>query len=146
MPPTPGFVRDIRECAVSVVVIENVLAVLRHIQIREAVVVVIAPYAAESVSIAGHAGFFRDVSESAVSVITVECIARVNAALVEIAGGAQTVVEWGAARTEDDDDVGRAAVVGEAEEGDLGEREDDRGRVAPALCRSRAARLPVPSA
>jgi len=83
--PYAGFIRDVRERAVSVVVVENVLAILRHIKIREAVIIIIAPYAAQSVGIAWHAGFFRDVREGAVSLIAVKRVARVDASLVEIA-------------------------------------------------------------
>ena len=77
-----GFVGDVGESAVAVVVIENVAAELGDEEIGKAVVVVIAPDAAEAVAGAGDAGLFGDIGESAVAVVAIEGVADGNAAIV----------------------------------------------------------------
>jgi len=69
--PDSSLVRDIRESAVAVIVIKDVLAVLGDEEIGETVVVVVAPDAAEAVAGAGDTSFFRDISERAIAVVAV---------------------------------------------------------------------------
>ncbi len=66
---TPAFSRDVRECAVSVVVIQNVLAERGDENIVEAVVVVIADANALSPAVMDQTGFCGDVGEGAVAII-----------------------------------------------------------------------------
>src|SRR5262245_11020540 len=80
----PGFVRGICESPISIIVIENVLAILRQIQVDLSVVVVIAEDAAQSISIAWNTGFIRYIGEYAVTIILIEGIAGQNAAIVKV--------------------------------------------------------------
>ncbi len=80
-----GLVRHVGKRAIAVVVIEDVLAVLRDVKIGEAIVIVVAPDAAQAIGVARHAGLLRDVRERAVAVVVVERVAGRDAALVEIA-------------------------------------------------------------
>src|SRR5262249_18646995 len=80
-----GFCCDIGESAVAVVVVEQVGAELRDEEIGEAVVVVVAPDAAEAVVGAGDAGGVGDVGEGAVAVVAVEGVLFGDVAVVAVA-------------------------------------------------------------
>ena len=58
-----GFPRDIGERAVPVVVIEHVSSEVRHVQIEETVVVVIAGGNSHAIADMADAGLFRDIHE-----------------------------------------------------------------------------------
>src|ERR671923_2305853 len=64
-----GFLADVSERAVSIIVIKNILAVISDEQVVEAVVVVVAN--ADALSPAGTAqpGFIGDVGEGAITIV-----------------------------------------------------------------------------
>src|SRR5260370_10402080 len=64
------------ERAVSIVVVENVFAVIGNVKIFEAIVVVIADAHALSPAGVSQAGFFGDIGERAVMVVAVEVVRR----------------------------------------------------------------------
>ena len=68
----PGFLRDVGEGAVAVVVIERALVHARHEDVRVAVVIVIAHGNACVESAARQTGGIGDIGEDAVSVVTKE--------------------------------------------------------------------------
>src|SRR4029077_12526017 len=79
------LVSDIGKCSVAIVVVENVAPELRDVEIREAVVVVVAPDAAQSVTGPGNVGLVGYVGERPVAVIAIESVAHRNAAIVKVA-------------------------------------------------------------
>lgn len=80
-----GLFCHICKCAVAVVVIQNIAAVLGYVQVGEAVIVVIARDTTQAIERPKHAGLRGHIAESAVAVIPVESILRRDAALVEVA-------------------------------------------------------------
>jgi hypothetical protein len=62
---------DVGEAAVPVIAIQNVLAVLRDVQIRVTVVVIIAPDATQPIGIAGHASPLSHVGKGTVAVVPI---------------------------------------------------------------------------
>ncbi len=79
------LLRNIRERAIAVVVVENVVAILGYVKIGEAVIVIIAPNATQAVRCARNARLFRDVREGTIAVVVKERVAHGNTALVEVA-------------------------------------------------------------
>src|SRR5579859_1188124 len=79
-----GLVCHIRKCAVAIVVVEDILAILCDKQIGKTVIVNIPPDAAKSVAGARHTSFRSDVSKRAVVIIVIEGIRGRNASVVEI--------------------------------------------------------------
>src|SRR6266851_9111676 len=79
------FVGYLSESAVAIVVVQDVSAILGHVKIGKAVVVVVAPNATETVSCAGNAGCFGNIRKGAVAIVSIERIARRNTAIVEVA-------------------------------------------------------------
>ena len=79
-----GFFCDVGESAVAVVVIQDVGAELRDVEIGEAVVVVVAPDAAEAVVCAGDACGVGDIGEGAVGVVAIESVFDGDVAVVAI--------------------------------------------------------------
>src|SRR5262249_54128346 len=71
-----SFFRDVSECAVAVVAVENAAAVLRDVEVGKSVAVVIANGDAHAVATGGDAGLFGDVSERAIAIILVEGVAQ----------------------------------------------------------------------
>ena len=67
-----GFLGDVGEGAVVVVVVEAVLAEVADVDVGPAVVVVVADGHAEAPAVVGHAGFCGDVGEGAVVVVVEE--------------------------------------------------------------------------
>ena len=67
-----GFIGDVGERAVAIVVIKDIASELGDKEIGEAVVVVVAPNAAEAIAGAGDAGFVGDVGERAVAVVVIK--------------------------------------------------------------------------
>src|ERR1700722_465916 len=96
-----GFLTDVGECSIAIVVIEDILAIVRDVQILEAIVVIVAD--ADALAPAGvcEAGFLSDIGEGAVVVVAVE------------------MIRWSFLRSEaavklcavDDEDVGPAVVI-----------------------------------
>src|SRR5580692_7957661 len=80
----PGLISDVGKCSVTVVVVQDILAILSDKEIGETVVVKISPYTAQSVARSGDAGFFRYVGKGTVVVIVVKGIRNRNAATVEV--------------------------------------------------------------
>jgi hypothetical protein len=70
------FLRDISECAIAVVVVQDASSNLGDIQIRETVTVVITDCYPHAITAAGDAGFFRDVGECTVAVVPIERVAQ----------------------------------------------------------------------
>src|SRR6266566_5063072 len=75
----------ISESTVAIVVVQNVSAVLGHVKIGKAVVVVVAPNATETVTCARNAGCFGNISKGAVAIVSIKCVARGDAAIIEVA-------------------------------------------------------------
>ena len=71
-----GLFGDVGEGAIAVVAIENAAAVLRDVEIGEAIGVVVADRDTHAVASTGHPGFFRHIGEGAVAVVVVEGIAE----------------------------------------------------------------------
>src|SRR5215475_7668133 len=74
--PTRGgdtrFVGDVRECAVSVVAVQQIPSITRDVEIGPAIAVVITHRDPHAKSAAGHSGLVRYVGESAVVVVVIE--------------------------------------------------------------------------
>src|SRR6266480_3259947 len=79
-----GFGGDIGESAITIVVVENTLSVLREVKVRKAIVVVIADGYTHAVGIPRDAGFFGDVGESAIAVVAVERVPQRMRRCVEV--------------------------------------------------------------
>src|SRR2546422_674876 len=75
-------IRNVCECPVAVVVIQNILPVLSYIQVGKAIIIVIAPDATQAVGVAGYPGLFRNIGKSSVAVVVVESISRRDASVV----------------------------------------------------------------
>jgi len=97
----PGFFADVGECSVAIVVIEDILAVVRDVQILEAIVVIVADTHALAPAGMREAGFLSDIGEGAVVVVAVEMI---RGSFVR----SEAAVELCAV---DDEDVGPAVVI-----------------------------------
>ena len=80
-----GFLCDIREGPVAVVVVQNIGSVLRHKQVRKAVVVIVPPDAAHTVAGARHSGLLGHVGKGSVSVVVIEGVSRLALAFVDVA-------------------------------------------------------------
>src|SRR5215813_6673085 len=83
-PADSRTVSDIGECAVAIVVIQNVFSILRDKKIGKSVIVVIAPDATEPETAAGNTGLFRDIRERSVAIVAVERVANQDAAAVAV--------------------------------------------------------------
>src|SRR4030095_7246244 len=68
--------RYVSEGAITIVVIEDIFSILRDVQIRKAVAVIITHGNALSVTARGNASLIRYVSECAVPIVPVECVAQ----------------------------------------------------------------------
>ncbi len=64
-----SLLRHIGKCPVMVVVIQPVLAVVRHVDVRPAVVIVVTHGHAKSPTFVCNARFFRDIGERSVMVV-----------------------------------------------------------------------------
>src|SRR5258708_1618638 len=85
--PEPRYsrlVRDVRECAIPVVVVQNVTAILRDIEIRESIVVVISPHAAEPITRTRNSSGLRDVLKRAIAIILVKSVPCSDTAIIKI--------------------------------------------------------------
>src|ERR1700685_1866269 len=71
----PGLLGNVCKGAVPVVVIQNALAVLRHIEIGKTVTVVIANRHSLPITSSRHPSFFGDVAERAIAIVAVKSIA-----------------------------------------------------------------------
>src|SRR5580693_5863586 len=102
-----SFLSDIGECAVAVVAIELVLAVVGEVEILKAVIVIVADAHAARPAGIGQSGFFGDVGECAVAVVVIEAVAGAGRNAFEAAAAEDesvhptiiVVVKEGAART-----------------------------------------------
>ena len=72
----PGLLRHVGECAVAVVAVQHVVAVVGHKQIVEPVVVVVAHGDGRGPAGADEAGLRRDVGKRAVAVVLVQAVGR----------------------------------------------------------------------
>ena len=70
----PGLIRHVAERAVAIIVVENIAAILSNEKIRKAIVVIVAPDAAEPVAGSGYAGFVGNVAERAIAVVAIRRI------------------------------------------------------------------------
>src|SRR5580693_9206945 len=87
-PPRRSYSRlfgNIRERTVAIVVIEDAAAVLRHIDIRKTVAVVITHGNALPVTAGRHPGSFRYIGERAVAIVFIEGVAQRQVRCEEIA-------------------------------------------------------------
>src|SRR5919205_4289267 len=64
-----GFFCDVSECAIVIVVIKPILPVVGDVDIRPAIVVVIADGDSESPTLICYTGFLSDVSKRAVMIV-----------------------------------------------------------------------------
>src|SRR5260370_20658121 len=83
-PSYSGLVRDVCKCAIPVVVVQNVAPVLGDVEIREAIVVVVSPHAAQAITRTRNASGLRDVSESAITIILVKSVAHRDPTIVKV--------------------------------------------------------------
>jgi len=74
----------ISESPVAIVAVQHVSAVLGHVKIRKAVVVVVAPNATETVTCARNAGCFGNIRKGTVAIVSIKCVARGDAAIIEV--------------------------------------------------------------
>ena len=72
----PRLFRDISKGAVTVVVIEDALAVLSDVNVRKAIAIVIANRYALPVAPGRDSGFLGDIGEGSVTIVAVERIAQ----------------------------------------------------------------------
>ena len=72
----PCLLRYISEGAVTVVAVENAAPILGHVQVREAIGVVIADGDAHAITTTSNTGRFGDIGEGTVAVIAVERVAQ----------------------------------------------------------------------
>src|SRR5258708_30841882 len=99
----PGFARTcdacflayVRECAVAVVVIEDVFSVVRDVEIFPAVVVVVADAGALAPSGVRKARFFGDVGEGSVMIIMIEMACGSSSRGSRVEAGADEYVNAG---------------------------------------------------
>src|SRR5215472_8596973 len=80
-----SFFSDIRECAVTVVVIEDAAAVLSHIEIGETVPVIIADGCPHAIAAAHDAGLFGNICKRTVAIVVVKGVAQRPGGRPEIA-------------------------------------------------------------
>ena len=71
-----GFRRHVGEGAVSIVVVQNAVGILRDVEVGKAVAVVVANGDAHAVGVSGDAGFLGHIGESAVAIIAIERVAQ----------------------------------------------------------------------
>src|SRR3984893_11802138 len=69
-----GLLRDVGKSSVAVVVVQNAFSVVGHVEIGEAVVIVVAHCGTHSIAASGYAGFLRHVAECAVPIVVIEGI------------------------------------------------------------------------
>ena len=69
----------------AVIVIQNASPVLRNVDVREAVAIVVADSDPLAVASARHAGFFCYVGKCSVSIIVIQRVAQRRTGVVEIA-------------------------------------------------------------
>ena len=67
---------DIGECPISIVAIQNASSVLRHVNVRIAIAVVIANGDAHAEAAPAYASLFGDVSKCAVTIVVVEGVVQ----------------------------------------------------------------------
>jgi len=96
-----GFLADVGEGSVAIVVIEDILAVIRDVQILEAIVVIVADTYALAPAGVREASFLSDIGEGAIVVVAVEMICGSFLP-------SEAAVER---RAVDDEDIGPAIVV-----------------------------------
>src|SRR5579864_5224137 len=83
-----SFSRRVREGPVSIVVVQDAVGILRDIQIRKAVSLIIPNRHAHAIRISRHTRFLRYISERAIAIVVVKSITQWWRGLVEIAGPA----------------------------------------------------------
>src|ERR1700716_249816 len=83
-----GLLCDVGKSSVSVVVIQNAFSVLGHVEIGEAIVIVVAHCGTHSIAPSGYASFFRHVAEGTIPIVPIEGIAEWRIRIVEIATSA----------------------------------------------------------
>src|SRR5215469_688935 len=71
-----GLLADVGERAISIVVVKNAAAILRDVQIRKSVVIVIANRNALTESACRYTRFVRNVGEGAIAIIFVQGVAQ----------------------------------------------------------------------
>src|SRR5262249_54088337 len=71
-----GLLGHVGECAIAVVVIENVAAVLRNVKVGKAIPVVVADRHALPIAAALDPRLPRNISEGAVAIVMVERVAQ----------------------------------------------------------------------
>src|SRR5262249_55992532 len=99
-----GLRGEVREGAVAVVAVERVGAVARHVEVGEAVVVVVSHRHPHPVAVLRHpreARLLRDVAEGAVLLLVVEAVPELPARLVRLLSLGHRVLELRAVREED---------------------------------------------
>ena len=60
----PSLSRHVSECAVTIIVIKNVVAEIRDVQIEKAVIIVVSSGYAHAIPNMSHAGLFSDINEA----------------------------------------------------------------------------------
>ena len=83
-----GLVRHVGESAIAIVVIENAARVLGHVQVGQAIAVVVAHRHPHPVGAAAHTGLRGDVAEGPIPVVAIEGVAQRGRRRIEVAGTA----------------------------------------------------------
>src|SRR5438445_10345232 len=81
----PLLLDHIRKCPVAVVSIENTAAILRYVEVGEAVSVVIADCHTHPVAASRDPRLFGDVRERAIAIVVIESIAKRRTRIIKIA-------------------------------------------------------------
>src|SRR6266496_2697873 len=81
---------DVCECTVAVVVVQNALRILGHIQVGESIAVVVTDCNTHPVRVSTDTSFQSDICESAVAIIAVKSIAQRLRRTVKIARPARS--------------------------------------------------------
>src|SRR5260370_42567168 len=79
-----GFFRDIGERPVAIVVIKDAASVLRYVEVRKAVAVVISDGDAHSVATALDTGLLRHIRECPIAIVAVQRVTQRRVRVVEV--------------------------------------------------------------
>ena len=83
--PDAGLLRNIGKCSISIIAIQNVSSVIRHVDVWQTVAVVVANGNAHPVTSASNPGLLRDIGEGPVSIVAVERIAERLWGIIKVA-------------------------------------------------------------
>src|SRR5579859_2116360 len=80
-----GFIRNIGECPVAIIVIQHIAPELSDIEIGKTIVVIVSPRASKSISGAGNTSRLRHVPKRTVAVVLIQSVLPGNPAPIKVA-------------------------------------------------------------